>query len=139
VRITNAPDYMKSDAFCGNETCTGIQNLLIIDEDGTMNQDKDVGGVFLPNNPTVAGLTGCLLEEGMNVYNCRYNTALLNQGRYGTLRFEDLTDEKYTRTFSPVYVTSEDDILNANSTNFSNTVANFRDTSRYVFGPSGPT
>jgi hypothetical protein len=62
----------------------------------------------------------------MNSYLCSHNNTL-EPGSYGTLRFEDLDDTRYTRTFGPAVVTAEDGVLTANGTEFYNKVNSFHD------------
>ena len=54
---------------CGDLVCTGLQNYLITDFDGTFFSQK---GTIIPNNSVIAtNETGCTYSAPMNAYMCQ--------------------------------------------------------------------
>lgn len=100
--ITDPREDWAVDLRCGEFVCTGLKNVLIIDEDGSLTRNG-IPSAVTPINTGVASAHQCTARSAMNCYFCIYNSGA--EARYASLVFESLDSDGYTRTISPVYIT----------------------------------
>jgi hypothetical protein len=83
---------------CGDIICTGKQNYLVRDFNGTFFPFK---GLIIPNNPTI----------GNNEANCTYNPTmnghLCQRFDFGVLEYQSIAFDKSSRIMWPVNLTYE--------------------------------
>jgi len=108
--------------FCGEFPCTGLRNAIVRDMDGGLVGSSN-GGYLLPNNPGIIHREGCTFVGRSNGYMCQ-KSQLYNYD-YALLMFENLDIDTREVTISPIYITSEDPILNVNSTHYYNKLNSF--------------
>mmetsp|Transcript_8382 Transcript_8382/g.16636 ORF Transcript_8382/g.16636 Transcript_8382/m.16636 type:complete len:1637 (+) Transcript_8382:5150-10060(+) len=109
---------------CGEFPCTGPLNVLVRDTDGSLSSNATTT-YLLPNNPGVALKDSCTFIAKSNGYVCK-KTKLQNFD-YSVLVFESLDDDRYDRTFSPIYITSDDFVLSAADGKYYNKLNTFMD------------
>lgn len=117
---------------CGTWVCTGLENVLIVDTDGSFTGGSQ-GGAIISNNPGVANSDVCSLNTEMNSYFCQYSAT--SRDYYQLLVIESQDSDKFNRTFSPINITNYAAATNFNSfldsigtkTGFRNDLNNYRD------------
>ena len=108
--------------FCGEFPCTGLKNAIVRDTDGSL-VGNSYGGYLLPNNPGITDLNTCQFLPRSNGYLCRKSP--VNDYDYAVMVFENMDSDARNVTVSPVYVTSEDTVLNVNAEHFYNKLNSF--------------
>ncbi|CAG9312591.1 unnamed protein product [Blepharisma stoltei] len=91
--------------FCGDWVCTGANNNLIQDIDGTITGGS-IGGAVIPLVPGIANINICKPYTQGQVYICPYDTASGEVYEYVIIESQDT--DKWNRTFSPLNITSVD-------------------------------
>jgi len=91
--------------FCGNWVCTGANNNLVQDIDGTITGGP-IGGAVIPLVPGIANINICKPYTQGQVYICPYDTA--SGEIYEYVIIESMDGDKWNRTFSPLNITSFD-------------------------------
>jgi len=88
---------------CGGWFCTGINNILVRDDDGTLAGDA-LPATYMPYQESVSG-EGCVQSENENALVC-------NNTNWALLTFESGDIDTKDRLISPVNVTTEDGYRN---------------------------
>jgi hypothetical protein len=109
---------------CNEFPCTAPRNVIIRDTDGSLSNNA-TSTYLLPNNPGVALKDSCTFVAKSNGYVCR--KTVLHDFDYSILLFESLDSDKMDRTFSPIYVTSEDFVLGPGDIKYYNKLNTFMD------------
>lgn len=118
------PEWRNEDD-CGFYDCIGPLNVLIDDKDGSLSGFA-YGAYFLPNNPGIARKSNCKFSSKMNSYVCEKIHDEVDI--YETLIFQSLDDDKETRTFSPINITSWGNTFESwHGPTFFNELQNFMD------------
>lgn len=87
--------------MCGQFVCTGLNNVLITDEDGSLSK-IGLPTAIIPLNSGIASTIICHPSAEMNAYFCWY----IAESRYASLVFESLDTDSFSRTISPIILTS---------------------------------
>ena len=85
-----------NEADCGTYTCTGLNNGLLVDVDGSF-----AGGASIVHDTAGIASGNCVREEDWNAYRCA--------NAYKLLMFENNDADRFSRRVSPVMVTSDAD------------------------------
>ena len=118
------PDWV-NDEDCGNWDCTGLQNAIFKDKDGSI-LGNEFGGDIIPKNPSIVKRNKCYYKEKPNGYFCPKSSQ--TEDEYIVLIFESLDADKMDRTFSPIYVNSfGSSFKNIGGTNFNNDLNSYMD------------
>jgi hypothetical protein len=122
--IHNPKEAWANIEDCNEFPCTAPRNVIIRDTDGSLSNNATTT-YLLPNNPGVVLKDSCTFVAQSNGYVCR--KTLLRDFDYGILMFESLDSDKMDRTFSPIYVTSEDFLLGPGDVKYYNRLNTFMD------------
>ena len=83
---------------CGNILCTGRQNYLMLDHDGSL---IGFNGAIVPNNPVIGSLTNCTQNTNTNGYVC-------NRTDLGRLMYRSIAKDYNSRVMWPVNLTNQE-------------------------------